>query len=53
MEDRTTLNCIKNSVKWLANAFMYKREKVKGKDTKAYDAYDAKYNEYDKLYEKY
>jgi hypothetical protein len=53
LTDRTTLNCLKNSVKWLANGFMYKREKAKGKDTKAYDAYDLKYNEFDKLYEKY
>jgi hypothetical protein len=51
--DRTTKNILKNSVQWLANSYMYKREKVKGKDVKAYDAYDAKYKEYDLLYEKY
>ncbi|MBX2930392.1 MAG: hypothetical protein KF781_00435 [Chitinophagaceae bacterium] len=53
LNDRTTKNCLKNSVKWLANCFIYKREKVKGKDTKAYDEYDAKFNLYDKLFEKY
>jgi hypothetical protein len=30
-----------------------KEKKCKGKDTKAYDAYDAKYNLYDGLFDKY
>lgn len=53
MNDRTTVNCLKNSVKWLANCFLYKREKMKGKDAKAYDEYDAKFNLYDGLFDKY
>ncbi|MCZ2223377.1 MAG: hypothetical protein LC122_07075 [Chitinophagales bacterium] len=53
LNDRTIKNCLKNSVKWLANLYLYKREKVKGKDTKAYDEYDAKFNLYDGLFSKY
>lgn len=52
-KDRTAKNIMKNAVQWLANSFLYKREKVKGKETKAYDAYDLKYKEYDGMYEKY
>jgi hypothetical protein len=44
---------MKNVVQWLSNSYMWKREKVKGKDVKAYDAFDAKYKEYDVLYDKY
>ena len=52
-KDRTIKTCLNNAVKWLANCYQYKREKVKGKDVKAYDAYDAKYKEYDALYGKF
>jgi hypothetical protein len=52
-KEKTIRNCLNSSVKWLANCFIYKREKVKGKDLKAYDAYDAKYKEYDALYNKF
>ncbi len=52
-KDRTIKNCLNNSVKWLANCFVFKREKVKGKDTKAFDEYDAKYKLYDGLYDKF
>lgn len=53
LTDKTTKNCLKNSVKWLANSYAYKRDKVRGKDTKAFDEYEAKYNQYDALYDKY
>ena len=41
------------SVDFLANLYAYKRDKVRGKDTKAYDAYDAKYKQYDELHGKF
>lgn len=53
ISDRNTKNIMKNVVQWLSNSYMWKREKVKGKDVKAYDAFDAKYKEYDVLYDKY
>lgn len=52
-KDRTIKNCLNNAVKWLANCYQFKREKVRGKDVKAYDVYDAKYKEFDALYGKY
>ena len=51
-KDRTTHNCLNKSVDWLANLYQFKSQKVKGKDIKAYDAYDAKYKEYDALHGK-
>jgi len=51
--DNTEKNCLSRSVDWLANLYAYKRDKVKGKDPKAFDAYDAKYKEYDVLHGKY
>jgi hypothetical protein len=51
-KDRTTHNCLNKSVDWLANLYQYKREKVKGKDMKAFDAYDAKFKQYDDLHGK-
>lgn len=51
-KDRTIRNCLNNSVKWLANCYMYKREKAKG-NAKLYDEYDAKYKKYDELYNKF
>ncbi len=51
-KDRTTHNCLNKSVDWLANLYQFKSQKVKGKDLKAYDAYDKKYKEYDALHGK-
>lgn len=43
-------NCYNKSVDFLANLYSYKRDKARGKDPKAYDAYDAKYKLYDSLH---
>lgn len=51
--DKVTKSCLNSAVKWLANCYQYKKDKVKGKDPKAYDALEAKYKEYDALYEKF
>ncbi|MBS1591792.1 MAG: hypothetical protein JST07_06745 [Bacteroidetes bacterium] len=44
-------NLTNKAVDHLAILFEYKRNKVKGKDQKAYDAYDAKYKLYDGLHQ--
>ena len=44
---------INKSVDFLANLYGYKRDKARGKDPKAFDAYDAKYNEFDALHSKF
>ncbi len=49
----TEKNVINKSVDFLANLYGYKRDKVRGKDDKAYDAFEAKYKEYDGLHAKY
>ncbi len=41
------------SVDFLANLYAYKRDRMRGKDPKAFDAYDAKYKEFDALHAKY
>lgn len=46
-------NVISRSVDFLATLYSYKRDKARGKDQKAYDDYDAKYNFYDTLHDKY
>ncbi len=46
-------NVINKSVDFLANLYAYKRDRLRGKDAKAYDAYDAKYKEYDGLHGKF
>jgi len=46
-------NVISRSVDFLATLYGFKRDKSRGKDQKAYDDYDAKYNSYDKLHDKY
>lgn len=51
-KDKTIKNCLNKSVDWLTNLYTYKREKVKGKDQKAYDAYEAKVKQYDALHGK-
>ncbi|MBC7587275.1 MAG: hypothetical protein H7178_02865, partial [Chitinophagaceae bacterium] len=38
------------SVDYLANIYVYKRDRVRGKDIKAFDAYDAKYKLFDGLH---
>lgn len=43
-------SCLRKSVDFLANMYAIKRDKARGKDPKAYDVYDAKYNFYDKLH---
>lgn len=53
--DRTNVekSVINKTVDFLANLYGYKRDKVRGKDAKAYDAFDAKYKEFDALHSKY
>jgi len=40
---------INKSVDFLANLYAYKRDRMRGKDPKAVDAFDAKYKEFDAL----
>lgn len=47
----TERNCYNRSVDYLANLYGSKRDKARGKDVKAYDAYDAKYKLYDSLHQ--
>jgi len=49
-KDNTTKMCLNKSVDYLANIYSIKKDKVRGKDVKAYDAYDAKYKLYDGLH---
>lgn len=49
----TEKSVINKSVDFLANLYTYKRDRVRGKDMKAFDAYDAKFKEYDSLHGKY
>ncbi len=46
-------NCLNKSVDLLANLFTYRRDKVRVKDPKAFDAFDAKYKVYDALHDKF
>lgn len=41
------------TVDFLANMYQYKRDQARGKDTKAYDAFDAKYKLYDGEHDKF
>ena len=53
-ERNSTDKSISNkSVDFLANIFQYKRDRLRGKDNKAFDAYDAKYKQYDVLHGKF
>lgn len=45
-------NITGKSVDFLANLYAYKRDRLKGKDQKAFDLYDAKYKMYDDLHGK-
>lgn len=51
--ERLEKNVASRSVDFLATLYQYKRDKVRGKDQKAFDALDVKFNEYDKLHDKY
>ena len=51
--NKSEKNVISRSVDFLATLYSFKRDKSRGKDQKAYDEYDAKYNFYDKLHDKY
>lgn len=44
-------NVYSKSVDFLANLYSYKRDKVRGKDPKQFDAFDAKYKIYDNLHQ--
>lgn len=44
---------INRSVDWLANLYAYKRDKARGKDNTAFDAFEAKYKEFDALHNKF
>ncbi len=46
----TDKGIINKSVDFLANLYSYKMNKVRGKDPKAFDAYEAKYKEFDALH---
>lgn len=46
-------NVINKSIDFLANLYAYKRDRARGKDAKAVDAFDAKYKEYDALHGKF
>ena len=51
--ERVEKNVAGRSVDFLATLYQYKRDKVRGKDQKAYDALDAKFNQFDQLHDKY
>jgi len=44
---------INRSVDWLANLYAYKRDRARGKDNAAFDAFEAKYKEFDALHNKF
>ena len=46
-------NCLNKSVDYLSNIFMFKRDKARGKDVKAFDEFDAKFKLYDDLHGKF
>ena len=51
--ERGEKNVAARSVDFLATLYAYKRDKARGKDQKASDEFDAKFNIYDKLHDKY
>jgi hypothetical protein len=51
--ERTEKNVALRSVDFLATLYAYKRDKARGKDQKAFDEFDAKFNIYDQLHDKY
>ncbi len=57
LKGKTDLNrsekmVFERSLDFLANLYEYKRDKVRGKDMKLFDAYDAKYKEYEGMHKK-
>ena len=52
-KSREEKNCLNKSVDYLSNILMFKRDKARGKDTKAFDVYDAKFKVYDDLHGKF
>ncbi|MES2329732.1 MAG: hypothetical protein V4539_09025 [Bacteroidota bacterium] len=52
-KNSTEKGILNKSVDFLANLYAYKRDKLKGSDPKAFDAFDAKYKEYDALHGKF
>lgn len=50
---KTEKSVMGKSVDFLATLYSYKRDRSRGKDQKAYDDFEAKYNFFDKLHEKY
>ena len=51
--ERSEKNVALRSVDCLANLYAYKRDKARGKDQKVFDEFDAKFNIYDQLHDKY
>jgi len=51
--NKTEATCLNRSVDNLANLYSWKRDKARGRDTKAYDALDAKFKLYDSEHDKY
>ncbi len=49
----TEKGVINKDVDFLANLYAYKRDRARGKDNKAFDAFEAKYKEYDALHGKF
>jgi hypothetical protein len=52
-KSRTENNVLSKSVDFLANMYTIKRDKFRGKDSKQFDLYDAKFKEFDALHGKY
>jgi hypothetical protein len=50
--NRTEKMVFERSLDYLANMYEYKRDKMRGKDMKLYDLYDAKYKEYESMHKK-
>ena len=46
----TEKSVINKSVDFIANIYYYKMGRVRGKDAKLFDAYEAKYKEFDALH---
>lgn len=51
--ERGEKNIALRSVDFLATLYAYKRDKARGKDQKVFDEFDAKFNIYDQLHDKY
>lgn len=49
---RTEKMVFERSLDFLANMYEYKRDKMRGKDLKLFDLYDAKYKEYEGMHKK-